>query len=1392
MLPGSLRAVALGSILVVCPVPAVFAQQPTWNLVGQPFAFSPAEMRAAAEKVPAEPFMEATVLFERDAYSVDAQGRMTYRHTLIYRVETKEGVDGWSDIRMRWAPWYQNPPEIRGRVIAADGKVSTLDPKTVTDGPAREDSEDTYTDERIRKAPLPGVAVGAIVETETVSSDKTAYFSAGEIYDDSFSREVPIVRSELVIEVPASVRLQYKVHNLPKAQVQEETKGDVHRVAFEHAYLAGTVKSDIDLPTHNFTGPAIEFSTGNSWGEVAQAYSKLAEQQIDPAKVKSILPQPGSDRMETIARVVATLHKEVRYTGIEFGEAALQPATAPEILKRHYGDCKDKAALLVAMLRAEGISANLALLNTGPGDDVDPELPGMNLFDHAIVYVPAEKDSHALWIDATAEFAEVGTLPTMDLSRRALVIADGTTLLTETTEPKPEDDQLVELRDVVLGGYGPAQITETSLTHGDVDSSYRSEYGGELSRDQKEDLEKYAKNAYYAKKLSGITHGDPHDLSKQFALKLDMTEAKRGDTAIDDALVTIPFADILSRLPGWFRTDPKVEGEKLTPQQEEDRKRAVAARTSEYDTHPFVTEWRYTITPPEGFLLRALPDDKKTAIGPASLSQHYESDPKGVVKATLRFEQPKLRLSSDEVLALREAVLATYKQDGISVWFDQVGSKLAQAGKTREALAADRALIASHPAEGLHHAQIAYLYLKAGLGDKARKEAETATQLAPKLPVGYRALGWMCEFNAIGVQWGSGFDWNCAAKALKKAIELDPEETAPMLSLAYLDEYDSQGERYAEKAHLADAVAGYRAVKEKDKSVGKQYDDHILFDLFYGGRFKEVLEEVEKLPSSPTRRGLTIAATVALQGGGTQAVAAGISRADHLTGNADDRNAALTTAGNQLIHLRLYPEAAGILSAAVEGQQNSANIAQQIAVFRQLKPWKGEYLPATNPAYAVQRMYITFINGTFNEEVAREVLSRHAYYDDEEWQHNLKSAELSNGMLRTTAEQSGLPGIVLLDVIIGNSKFSTEGDDNTGYRVTVGGLGSKAQQYFVSKEEGAYRIISDGNRPSEAGNAVLYLLKAGREKEARSLLDWMRDRTHKGGGDDPLSGPLFPRFWTVGGTADADVMRTAADSLLAGTPAIKDQLPWLRAAWEKAKDDERLNLGLLLATGYYTVEDGEHSKEITAEILKKSPDSYTAIRLAGGADDLLQNWDDWKQMLDSRIAKHPDDENLLRMRAEYAQARKDWSGSRAALQVLFDKGTANANDYNMYGWTSLFDSKVDDDAIKAARQATMLTKSQSFAELHTLACLYAEAGKTSEARDLLLKAMEASNIAMPNPEIWFGFGRIYEQFGVNDAAIKAYEQIEKPRGRIGTSSTYVLAQSRLKALKESPKAGPAQ
>ena len=141
----------------------------------------------------------------------------------------------------------------------------------------------------------------------------------------------------------------------------------------------------------SLAGLRSSISTGTSWKNVVTGYARLSNDKLRVADVQSLLGKlnvKSSSRAELIRRVVAALHKNVRYTGVEFGEASIVPQFPSETLKRKYGDCKDKAALLVTVLRALNIPANLALLSTGPGQDINPELPGMGMFDHAIVFVP--------------------------------------------------------------------------------------------------------------------------------------------------------------------------------------------------------------------------------------------------------------------------------------------------------------------------------------------------------------------------------------------------------------------------------------------------------------------------------------------------------------------------------------------------------------------------------------------------------------------------------------------------------------------------------------------------------------------------------------------------------------------------------------------------------------------------------------------------------------------------------------------------------------------------------------------------------------------------------------------------------------------------------------------
>jgi hypothetical protein len=209
--------------------PFLYGQAHNWPLDGLAFSAPPGDIQAAAAPIKPEPFANVTVLFEQERYSIDSSGKVTRVHQLLYRIETKAGVDEWSQTSIQWDPWYQNQPSIRARVLQVDGKVSELDPHTLTDVPAKNEEDDAFSNARIYKGPLPSLAIGAIVEEETTVADKLPFFSGGSVYRAYLSRDVPVIRSRVVVETPADTPFQSKVNFLPDAKIQTQVVDGMRR-----------------------------------------------------------------------------------------------------------------------------------------------------------------------------------------------------------------------------------------------------------------------------------------------------------------------------------------------------------------------------------------------------------------------------------------------------------------------------------------------------------------------------------------------------------------------------------------------------------------------------------------------------------------------------------------------------------------------------------------------------------------------------------------------------------------------------------------------------------------------------------------------------------------------------------------------------------------------------------------------------------------------------------------------------------------------------------------------------------------------------------------------------------------------------------------------------------
>jgi tetratricopeptide (TPR) repeat protein/transglutaminase-like putative cysteine protease len=1336
------------------------------------FSVDPKILYQAASAAPAPDGVNVTELCEDEHYTFDDAGRMVHVGHIVYKVLTQRGAEGWDSIVIGWEPWHEARPVIRARVIAPDFTVHTLDPNTITEAPARGGDYKIYSDGKRLRAPLPAIAPGVVVEEEYTATETEPLFAAGRVGRVVLGQEdVPVAHSRVVFDFPAALPLRTNLLLLPGIKPVRSESGGRVTLTFDIGALDAIEAGEPYLPPEDIRFPIIEFSTGASWQSIATEYSKIVDSRASSPAVEAVVAPLVAGKKSAAdkeAAIVDFLDREVRYTGIEFGEAAIVPHDPAETLAKKYGDCKDKATLLVAMLRAADIPAYVALLGVESRIDVPADLPGMGMFNHAIVYVPGKTP---LWIDATDRYAQLGQLPMGDQGRLALVTSDATTALQKTPEASSRENGLLETREFTLADNGPANVVEIEQPRGILESGYRFYYADKPDKDTRDGLRSYVKSEYVSDDLTKVDRTDPADLSRPFQLTIACEKAKRGYTQLESAQAAIRIDRLFEFLPDELKQKDNSD-EKRNTGPDKPKK----PRTEDWWLNAaFTNEWNYRFIPPAGFIPKQLPKDAVVSLGPALLTEKFTIDKNGAVLVHLVFDSVKRRYTVAEATTLRDQVADLINGPPILIDFEPEGEALLREGKVKEALASYRALIAANPNSAVHHLQLANVLMQAGMGEAARNEARLAVKLDPSSALAERVLAEILKHDLVGREMRAGSDLTGAADAYRAAIKLDPDDHTAQADLAILLEYDSVGRRYSGHAPMKEAIAEYEKLGQ-DKLADLGLTDNLAFALFYGGDYAGAYKAAQAL--NPEPKALMAASMAMMQGS-----KAGLDEANKRATDDNGFKETAHTAGEMLMNMRQYAQAADFYQAGAAG--DDAAHALGLANMLRGAEHHEDVQFANTPSDLVKRFSMVQFETNLTRESMSALLSRNALKvlnatDEDELKEQLERGRKMNSEL--AREGSSLD--VTQDIVLQSLDPKGEGDDTTGYREKSQTLGGNTMTLYIVKEDGQYKVLDDGEKSNSVALEMLDRIQAGDLRGAKVLLDWMREDVHLEGGDDPLGGRVFPRFWTKGEAPDARKMKLAAAAILVGSkPTVAEGVPILEDALKDAAGDrERTNIQLALALGYAVQDNYARLLEVSSALLKDEPESKTAFTYNAVALMGLGRYDEAMALADARLKLLENDSDALEMKIEIEANRGDFAAAAALSQKLADLGKEDPWLLNNGAWYALFTGKVEQADIAKAIRATEMRKDTP-GILHTLASLYAEAGNTKDAREVLLRAMDDWNLDEPNDEVWYVLGRIAEQYGERDTAIADFRRLKKPKDVIALpTSTWQLAQIRLKAM----------
>ena len=344
----------------------------------------------------------------------------------------------------------------------ADGRIILADPNEIATQDGVVGQAMSFVDMKVKQIPFRDVAVGDTT-VFTLKYRESDHFIPGQYSQGDNILPFGARRTvDVTLRAPAALNLRHDEHDLAYEERQEGEEiirhwtGSPAPVQAEEGDVANLVRMV----------PSYRLSTFDSYQAIGLAYDEAArpKEAVTP-EVQQLADEitRGAPDVRSQAEAIFTwMTHNMRYVAVYFGRGRYVPNDTKTILSRRFGDCKDHATLMVALLAAKGIEGEQVLINTQPTYQL-ATTPTLQAFNHAIVYIPALD----LYVDPTVQFGAFTRLPTTDLGKPVVRASARGAVLGQTPIPSIEDNLLELTTRIVITANGQQQGQTTTVARGE-------------------------------------------------------------------------------------------------------------------------------------------------------------------------------------------------------------------------------------------------------------------------------------------------------------------------------------------------------------------------------------------------------------------------------------------------------------------------------------------------------------------------------------------------------------------------------------------------------------------------------------------------------------------------------------------------------------------------------------------------------------------------------------------------------------------------------------------------------------------------------------------------------------------------------------------------------------
>jgi hypothetical protein len=532
---------------------------------------APAWMRqAAAASVPAyDKDVKAVVLHKEEAVTLESNGNLVTTERYAVRILSREGRREAVGIAF-YLSNFGKIREMEGWLIAPGGSTRNYGKKEIIDQIS--DMDDVYNEGRIKVIDASGDADAGYVFGYTVTSEEKPLFYQAKW---SFQDNLPTLFSRFTLSVPQGWKASSITFN--RDEVSPQVSGQTY--SWELRNLP-PIQIEPMSPTFQNLAPRIAVNYFNptaaagptfaDWTEVSRWTSAMYDPQVvvDDAVAGKARELTASAKNELeIIRAIGSYVQNLQYISIDIGVGygnGMRPRSSSLVISRGYGDCKDKANLMRAMLRSLKIDAYPVAIYSGDPTFVRKEWASPGQFNHAIIAIRVSDSTSAptimehaklgrlLIFDATDQFTPVGDLPDSLQGSNALIIAGENGGLVQMPVTTADFNAWKRETEVTLAGDGSISGVIRERVTGQESRYARSFFRSVSANDFNKTIEGWLSRGAGASRLIKLSPRD-RQADASFDMDVEFSAARYGQLMQDKLLVFKPV--IVNRTNSIYLTE---------------------------------------------------------------------------------------------------------------------------------------------------------------------------------------------------------------------------------------------------------------------------------------------------------------------------------------------------------------------------------------------------------------------------------------------------------------------------------------------------------------------------------------------------------------------------------------------------------------------------------------------------------------------------------------------------------------------------------------------------------------------------------------------------------------------------------------------------------------------